>query len=757
MRILVIGGGPAGLYFSLLLKKARPDAAITVIERNPANVTWGWGVVFSDETLEHFREADPQTHDAIAASFARWESIDIHFQGRIIRSSGHAFCGLRRMRLLEILQERCAALGVDLRFGQEVDDPATAMAEPPDLIVAADGVNSRVRSAMADAFRPDIAVGASPYVWLATPRVFDAFTFIVRENEHGLFQVHAYPFDRETSTFIVETDQGTLQRAGLDRATEADSVAYCERLFAPELQGRPLLSNKSAWIQFRRVKCATWRHGNVVLLGDAAHTAHFSIGSGTKMAMEDAIALARHLAAWDARKGGARGADPAGLDSALAAYQEERWVDVAKRQRVAEVSQRWFEGIARYARFDPEQFAVSLLTRSKKVTHGNLKRRDPAYIESVDRWFAARCGLPEPASGAVTPPMFTPLRLRGLEIPNRVAVSPMCMYSAADGTPNDWHMVHLGSRAVGGAGLVMTEMTDVSSDGRITPGCAGMYKPEHVQAWRRIVQFIHANTPARVGMQLAHAGRKGSVRAPWEGTDEPLPSGNWALIAPSALAWAQRNQIPRAMDRDDMRRVREDFARSARLAAEAEFDLLELHCAHGYLLATYLSPLTNRRTDAYGGSLENRMRFPLEVFDAVREVWPVDRPMSVRLSATDWVEGGMEVDDAVEAGRLLKAHGCDIIDVSSGWTTPESIPVFGAMYQMPFADRVRNEAGIPTITVGNIQSWDQVNTIVVAGHADLCMLARPHLIDPYFTIRAAIEQQYDIHWPDQYLPARPRR
>ncbi|HEY3175824.1 MAG TPA: bifunctional salicylyl-CoA 5-hydroxylase/oxidoreductase [Candidatus Polarisedimenticolia bacterium] len=742
MKISVIGGGPAGLYFGILMKRADPSCDLTILERNPEGVTWGWGVVFSDETLENFQEADEPTYRRIAETFARWESIEILHRDRVIRCGGHVFYGIRRMRLLEILQTRCRELGVTLRFSTEGADPSDFAGA--DLVVAADGVNSRIRSDRADVFKPDIEVGRSPYIWLATSRVFPAFTFIIRENEHGLFQVHAYPFDEAASTFIVETDEATWRRAGLDRATEAESVAYCQSLFAPELAGHSLMSNKSTWGRFRRVRCGTWRHGNIVLIGDAAHTAHFSIGSGTKMAMEDSIALVGAL-----REG-------TGIPSALEAFEEARRIDILKRQRAAEVSQRWFEGIARYRRFEPEQFAASLMTRSKRVTHGNLRKRDPGYIAELDRWFADRngCAGVEPPP----PPMFTPYRLRRMELVNRVVVSPMCQYSASDGTPGDWHLVHLGSRAIGGAGLVIAEMTDVSRDGRITPGCSGMYKDEHVAAWRRIVDFVHAHSKARIALQLAHAGRKGSTKLMWEGIDDPLPEGNWPLISASAIPWSPANQVPRAMERADMDQVRDDFARAAEMAREAGFDMLEIHFAHGYLLSSFISPLTNTRADEYGGPLENRMRYPLEVFDAVRRVWPVDRPISVRISATDWVEGGFEPDHAVEASIMLKAHGCDIIDVSSGMTTPRAAPVYGAMYQTPFADRIRNEAGIPTMALGNIQSWDQVNTIIVAGHADLCVLARPHLFDPYFTLHAAADQKHDdAHWPNQYLAARPRR
>jgi len=735
------GGGPGGLYFAILAKKACPAMRITVYERNRADDTFGFGVVFSDATLEGFAEADRETSEEIAKSFAHWDDIDIHYRGEVLTSTGHGFSGMSRQLLLDILQRRCAALGVSLRFQHEVADLDAY--RDADLILAADGVNSTVRARYAEHFRPEIDWRPNKFVWLGTTYPYPAFTFIFKEGEHGLWRVHAYRYDQSMSTFILETTEATWRRAGLDQADEDQTLAFAERLFAEELRGHRLLKNRSLWRSFPTVRNGCWHHGNVVLLGDAAHTAHFSIGSGTKLAMEDAIALARALQ----RHGE--------VPKALSAYEEERRPGVEALQRAAQVSLEWFEATERYhGRLGPLQFAVSLLTRSLRVTHDSLRLRDPGFVSRVDRWLVSEAErqsrVAVPAAPA-PPPMFTPFRLRELVLPNRVVVSSMCQYSAEDGAPDDWHLVHLGSRAIGGAGLVMTEMTDVSREGRISPGCAGMYKPEHVTAWKRIVDFVHGHSPAKIGLQLAHAGRKGSTRRLWEGIDEPLPSGNWALVSASPIPYFPHSQIPRAMERGDMEAVRDDFARAARMAEEAGFDLLELHFAHGYLLASFLSPLTNRRADAYGGSLGNRARFPLEVFDAVRAVWPAARPMSVRISATDWAEGGMTPGDAVEVARLLKAHGCDIVDVSAGQTVPEQKPVYGRLFQTPFADRIRHEADIPTMTVGNVASYADVNSIIAAGRADLCVLARAHLYDPYWTRHAAYEQGYDLPWPDQYV------
>ena len=741
MKIVIIGAGPAGLYFGILARRALAGSDITIIEKNPADVTWGWGVVFSDETLENFEAADAETFKQITETFTQWDDIDVHFKGRIIRSGGHRFFGIRRTQLLRILQERCRTLGICLKFECEVESvPADA-----DLIVAADGINSRMRSLYAEAFRPSILTGTNKYTWLATTKVFDSFKFFVRENDHGMFIVHAYPFDKNLSTFIVETDEASWRNAGLNHASEQQTVSYCETLFEKELEGHKLLSNKSAWISFRRVKNEKWHHENVVLIGDAAHTAHFSIGSGTKLAMEDAILLAESLKEMQPSQ-------RQNIEGALSAYYERRWLDVAKLQRAAEVSQSFFEDIGRWKDFDPEPFAFKLLCRSKRVTHENLRLRDPSYIASVDRWFADHQGC-EDISPA-PPPMFTPFQLRNLQLHNRIVVSPMCQYSAADGMPNDWHLVHLGSRAIGGAALVFAEMTDVSREGRISPGCAGLYREEHVEAWKGIVDFVHSNTQAKIGMQLGHAGRKGSTKLSWLGDNEPLDEENWPVMSASALAWSDKHHLPREMDRADMDLVVSQFVRAAERARDAGFDILELHMAHGYLLASFISPLTNIRTDEYGGTLENRMRFPLEVFDAVRIIWPQEKPMSVRISAHDWVPGGLDPGQAVEVAALFQQHGCDIIDVSSGQTSPLAEPIYGRMYQAPFADRIRNELKIPTISVGNIQNWDHVNTLLVSGACDLCALARPHLYDPYFTLHAAAEQGWDIAWPDQYLSAK---
>ncbi len=750
MKIAVIGGGPAGLYFALLAKKAAPGDEVVVLERNPPDVTYGWGVVFSDQTLGNLREADPESYDRIAARFARWDDIDVHVHGRVVTSGGHGFVGIARAELLRVLRERAEELGVVTRFGVEAADDAALDAlglEGADLVVAADGVNSAVRRRHAEVFRPDLDERTARYTWLGTTRRFDAFTFLFVQNEHGVFQAHAYRFDERRSAFIVECDEASWRAAGLDRMTTDEAIAYSERIFAPWLDGHRLESNArhlpSPWLRFVRVSCERWHAVRedgtpVVLIGDAAHTAHFSIGSGTKLAMEDAISLARHL------RSGERAAD------ALETYQEERRTDALRLQNAARNSMEWFENVRRYVKLEPEQFAYSLLTRSQRVSHENLRLRDDAYLSGVERWFSARCGAP--AREKPVPPVFTPFRLRGMEVPNRVAVSPMDMYSATDGTPDDFHLVHLGSRALGGAGLLFTEMTCVSPEARITLGCTGMYLPEHVPAWRRIVDFVHERTPAKLCLQLGHSGRKGAVRLPWEGDDVPLGEGGWVTLGPSPLPHAEWMHPPREMTRADMDAVVADFVRATEMAAECGFDMLELHCAHGYLLSSFLTPLANRRTDEYGGTLENRLRFPVEVFAAMRAAWPEERPISVRISATDWVDGGVDGPEAVEISRAFAAAGADAIHVSTGQTSPDAKPVYGRMWQTPFADRIRNEAGIATIAVGNITEADQVNGIVAAGRADLCALARPHLSDPHWTLHAAAQLGYDEQWwPVQYL------
>lgn len=740
MKVVCVGGGPAGLYLSILLQKRNPGWDITILEKNPADHTFGFGVVFSDETLGNLLETDPESHEAIVRAFAHWDAIDVHHRGERIRSKGHGFSGLSRRKLLRILQERASSLGVKIRFEAEVADPRQLL--DCDLLVGADGVRSLVRQTFQDAFRPSFEHGACKYIWLGTNRIFDAFTFLIEENEHGVFQVHAYRFDEETSTFIVECDPETWRKAGLGDDLDRD-ISYLEKLFERHLDGHRLLSNRSNWIEFVTVRNERWHHRNVILLGDAAHTAHFSIGSGTKLAIEDAIELADAIERTSS------------IPAALELYETERRSLVERTQWAAQDSLRWFENVKRYKDLSPLQIAFSLLTRSKRIGWENLRLRDPELIETVQADFATKAPA---ASKPAPPPMFTPFELRGMRLENRVVVSPMCMYSATDGTPNDFHFVHYGARAMGGAGLIFAEMTNVSPEGRITPGCTGMYAPEHELAWKRIVDFVHERSAAKIALQLGHAGRKGSTRLPWEaGDDQPLQEGGWELLAASPLPYHPYSQVPREVSRQDMDRLVQAYVDAAKMAERAGFDMLEVHFAHGYLLSSFLSPLTNLREDAYGGPLERRMRFPLEVFEAVRGVWPQDKPMSVRISATDWVPGGFEGVDAVVVARALRALGCDIVDVSTGQTTPHAKPIYGRMWQTRFADQVRHEAGLPTIAVGNISSADQVNTILAAGRADLCALARPHLFDPHWTLRAAWEQGYEgLPWPAPYRSGRPR-
>jgi anthraniloyl-CoA monooxygenase len=775
MNIVCIGGGPAGLYFSLLMKKQDPSHQITVVERNRPYDTFGWGVVFSDQTLGNLANADEPTARAILASFNHWDDIDIFFKDQKVTSGGHGFCGIGRKHLLNILQRRCEELGVKLVFETEVtDDQAIAAQYGADLVIASDGLNSRIRTRYAASFQPQIEARQCRFVWLGTRKKFDAFTFAFKETPHGWFQAHIYQYDADTSTFIIEAPETVWRAAGLEEMSQQQAIAWCEALFADQLDGHPLMSNSphlqgaNMWIKFPRIVCGQWVHWNasgagrvpVVLMGDAAHSAHYSIGSGTKLALEDAIELARCFG---------RHGDVA---QALAAYQEVRAIEVIKIQSAARNSMEWFENVARYTAMEAPQFAYSMLTRSQRLSHENLRLRDPAYVAGYEAWFdahaRAQAGLPpaaalpgDPAAArgpaaAPTPPMFTPLKVRQLLLKNRIAVSPMAQYSAVDGTVGDYHLAHLGARAMGGAALVFAEMTCVSADARITPACPGMYAPEHTQAWKRITDFVHQHSDARIALQLGHAGAKGSTRAMWDGIDLPLEQGNWPLVSASPQQYlAGVSQMARAMTLADMARIEADFVRATIAAEQAGFDWIELHCAHGYLLSSFISPLANQRGDDYGGSLENRCRYPLRVFAAMRAAWPAHKPMSVRISAHDWVEGGITPDDAVLIARLFKQAGADMIDCSSGQVSKLERPVYGRMFQTPFADRIRNEAGIGAIAVGSIFEADHANGIIAAGRADLCAVGRPHLSNPAWTLAEAAKIGYTgASWPRQYLPGK---
>lgn len=756
MHILCLGGGPAGLYFALLMKLQSPAHRITVVERNRPFDTFGWGVVLSDQTLGNLQAADPVSAQLIGDAFNHWDDVEMFFKGTAVRSGGHGFCGIGRKRLLNILQDRCIALGVDLVFETEVqDDQAIAAQYNANLVIACDGLNSRIRTRYEATFQPEVELRNCRFVWLGTHRTFDAFTFAFEQTEHGWFAAHAYQFDATTSTFIVETPDAVWKAHGLDQMSQQDGIAFCERLFAKYLDGHALMNNathvrgSAIWNRFPRVVCGRWVHHEtiagqrvpIVLMGDAAHTAHFSIGSGTKLALEDAIELARCLA------------DQPDLDAALQTYEAVRSVEVLKIQNAARNSTEWFENVSRYSGMAPEQFFYSMMTRSQRISHENLRLRDAAWLQGYEQWLA-KSGASHPP-----PPMLLPLTVRELQLKNRIVVSPMAMYSATDGVAQDFHLVHLGARALGGAALVFVEMTAPCPEGRITPGCTGLWNDVQMLAFKRISDFVHASgVGAKIGLQLGHSGPKGSTQVGWEAPDEPLAEGNWPLLAASAVAYGPTNQRPQAMTRADMNRITAEFVQAARRAIEAGFDWLELHCAHGYLLSSFITPLTNLRSDDYGGSLENRCRYPLEVFSAIREVWPAQRPMSVRLSAHDWAPGGNTADDAVQIARLFKAAGCDFIDVSSGQTTRAAKPVYGRMYQTPFADRIRNEVGIQTIAVGAISEADHVNSIIAAGRADLCAIARPHLADPAWTLHEAARlQSRHVNWPQPYLSGRDQR
>ncbi len=755
MKIVCIGGGPAGLYFGLLMKKLHPGHSIRIVERNKPYDTFGWGVVFSDATMESMKVWDPESAAEIQDAFNHWDDIEVWFKGTKQRTSGHGFVGIGRKKLLNILQRRCEALGVELIF--ETDATSDLDYPDADLVIGSDGLNSKIRNHYPEIFQPDTITRPNRYIWLGTNKLFDAFTFDFRKTDHGWFQAHIYKFDEQTSTFIIETTEEAYRAHGLDTMEQQASIDFCQDLFAEALDGAPLMTNArhmrgSAWLNFNRLICGKWSHFNgnshVVLMGDAAHTAHFAIGSGTKLAIDDAIELARQFEIHE------HSADK--IPAVLHAYEEIRRVDVARIQNAARNAMEWFEVVGtRYAdALEPEQFMYSMLTRSQRISHENLRLRDRHWLEGYERWFAEKSGLTV-GNGRCLPPMFTPFTLRNVTLPNRLVVSPMAMYSANDGLINDFHMVHLGARALGGAGLIFAEMTCVSPDARITPGCLGLWNEEQAAGWKRVVDFVHGNGDAKVGIQIGHAGRKGSTKLAWDGIDQPLDDGNWPLISASAIPYLKNSSVPKAMDRADMDRVKADHVRTVELAVTTGADWLELHCAHGYLLSSFLSPLTNQRTDEYGGSHENRARYPLEIFAAIRAVWPDDKPISVRLSCNDWANGGNTPEDAAIFAQMFKDAGADLIDCSSGQVSKEEKPVYGRLFQTPFSDKIRNEIGIPTIAVGAISEADHANSIISAGRADLCAIARPHLADAAWSLHEAAKIGItSIPWPKQYQSAK---
>jgi len=729
------------------MKLRSEEHDITIFERNRPDDTFGWGVVFSDSVLADLEKNDPPSAAMVTDGFIHWNDIDVCYKEEVITSGGHGFCGIGRQHLLDILYKRAAELGVKLVFETEVE-PDLEQFTGYDLVIASDGINSRFRETYKEHLDVDIDVRPNKFIWLGTRKLFDAFTFIFKETPAGWIWVHAYCFDENTSTFIVECQEETWEALGLGEMSQEECSRYLEDMFSEHLDGNELMSNAkhlrgSAWISFPRVLCGQWRYKNLVLIGDAAHTAHFSIGSGTRLGFEDAIHLANALNS------------NTDMDQALEDYRETRTIEVLRLQSAARNSMGWFENLPRYTHLEPMQFNYALLTRSQRVSHENLRLRDPAWLESMEQWFLEKSTGKGMADGETVPPMFVPFKLRDMVLKNRVVMSPMAMYNSADGMPNEFHLVHYGARAQGGVGLIISEMIGVSADGRITPHCSGIYADEHIEPWKRVIDFVHGNEGTKICAQLGHSGPKGATKILSEGIDQPLEEGSWEVMGPSPIAWAPENQVPRQMTRDDMDRVRDEFVNAAQRAQACGFDMVEMHFAHGYLMSSFLSPLSNQREDEYGGSLENRLRFPLEVFKAVRDVWPEHKPMSVRISATDWVEGALDGDDAVQISRALAKAGADIMDVSAGGTSTRARPVYGRMFQTPLSDQIRQEAGIATMAVGNIYETDHVNSIIAAGRADLCCLARPHLADPYWTLHAAAQLGYKGQkWPVQYLSGR---
>jgi anthraniloyl-CoA monooxygenase len=744
MKVSVIGGGPGGLYFALLAKKAWPRWDITVYERNRPDDTFGFGVVFSDQTLDAFKAYDAATYERIRRRFAYWGDVDVVYKGKVLRSGGNGFCGCSRVALLNILQDRGRELGVQMRFQREVEDLDEF--SDSDLIVVADGIASKIRTKHEAHFQPSVDLRPNKFTWLGSTKPLDAFKYFFRETPQGIILAHCYQYEPDRSTWVIETDEQTWRNFGFDKLSETEMLPVIEGVFAEHLEGHPLIPNRSLWRNFPTITNKTWVRGNAVLVGDAKATAHFSIGSGTKLAMEDAIAL------FEAFR------EKQEVAPALKLYDTARREEVEKTQHAANVSLAWFEHMKRYWGMEPVQFAFGVMSRSKQITWENLELRDPAFIKEIHRWYAKKVAEQGFQLDLKNPPvpMFTPFRLRDLVIENRVVVSPMDQYSALDGVPGDWHFVHLGSRAVGGAGLVYVEMTCPSPEARISPGDTGLWNEAQRDAFKRIVDFAHANSKAKMCMQLGHSGRKGSTQLGWQRMDYPLDNGNWPVVSASPLPYLEGvSQVPREMNRKDMDKVVADFQRSTVFAEQAGFDMVEIHMAHGYLLASFISPLTNHRKDEYGGSIENRMRFPLEVWNACRKAWPEKKPMSVRISATDWAPGGLSGEDLMAAVRMLKAAGCDMIDCSTGQTVPYQRPIYGRMYQAPFSDWVRNEVGIATMTVGAVTTADQVNTLLASGKADLVALARPHLANPYFTLQASAWYQHmPQFWPPQYLSGR---